>query len=204
MALSRKMLQAMDIPAEKIDEIISAHSETVNALKEERDNFKSEAEGLKSEVETLRKVEKDLEKANEEIEKFKKADWESKYNTLKGEYDTFKNDTETKATKAAKETAYRQLLIEAGISDKRVASVLKVSDVDAIELDDDGKIKDAEKLTESVKSEWADFITTTQEQGATTPKPPANDGDGSGKQPSRAAEMVAKYRNEHYGNPKED
>lgn len=197
MALTRKMLAAMDIPAEKIDEIISAHTETVNAIKEERDSFKSELDGLRS-------VEKDLEKANTELEEFKSGDWEKKYKDIKAEYDSYKTDTETKAVKTAKESAYKQLLLDAGVSDKRIASILKVSDIDGIKLNKDGKIEDAEKLAESVKTEWADFIITEGKQGAETPKPPANDGDG-GKQPSRVAEMVAQYRNEHYGNPlKED
>jgi FtsZ-binding cell division protein ZapB len=207
MALTRKMLAAMDIPAEKIDEIITAHTETVNAIKEERDSFKSEAEALKATGKDLEKVTADLEKANAELEELKGAGWEDKYNKLKGEYDSFKTDTETKAVKAAKESAYKQLLIDAGVSEKRIASVMKVSaaTVDGIKLDKDGKIEDADKLTESVKTEWADFIPTTHEQGAKTPTPPANNGGEGAKQPSLAAEMVAQYRNEHYGNPtKED
>jgi FtsZ-binding cell division protein ZapB len=197
MALTRKMLAAMDIPAEKIDEIITAHTETVNAIKEERDQLKADSE-------TLKTAEKDLAKANEELEKFRAGDWEKKYNDLKGEYDTFKTDTETKAIKTAKESAYRKLLLDAGVSDKRIASILRVSDVDSIKIDKDGKIEDAEKLTESVKSEWADFIVTKQEQGANTPKPQSNDGGDGIKQPSRAAQLAAQYRNEHYGNPKEE
>lgn len=197
MALTRKMLAAMDIPAEKIDEIITAHTETVNAIKEERDSLKADAESLKD-------VEKNLAKANEELEKFKTGDWENKYNTLKNEYDTFKTDTETKAVKTAKENAYKKLLLDAGVSDKRIASILKVSDVDAIKIDKDGNIEDSDKLTESVKTEWADFIVTKQEQGAKTPKPETNEcGDGV-KQPSRAAQMAAQYAKEHYGNSKEE
>lgn len=196
MALTRKMLSAMDIPAEKIDEIISAHTETVNAIKEERDQ-------LKFDVENLKDLEKKFEKVNSELETLKSGDWENKYTTLKGEYDSYKTDTETKAVKAAKESAYKQLLLDAGISDKRIASIMKVSDVDAVSLDSDGKIKDADKLTESVKTEWADFIVTEGKKGAETPAPPASEGDG-GKQPSRAAQLAAKYRNEHYGDPKED
>lgn len=197
MALTRKMLAAMDIPAEKIDEIINAHTETVNAIKEERDSLKSENDSLKS-------VEKDLEKANAKIQEYEAGDWENKYKTVKGEYDTFKTETETKATKAAKTAAYKQLLVDAGISSKRVDTVLRVSDIDSVELDKDGKIKDAEKLSESVKTEWADFIVTTHEEGATVPKPPANDGDGKASTPSRAAQLVAQYRTEHYGNKEED
>ena len=204
MGLSRKMLAAMDIPAEKIDEIITAHTETINAIKEERDSLKAQAEELGSVAKELEKVKTDLEKANGEVEEFKSKDWEGKYNELKGKFDSFKTETETKETKAKKTAAYKQLLLDAGISDKRIASVMKVSDVDAVELDEEGKIKDADKLTESVKTEWADFIVTKSEQGASTPNPPANDGGGDPKQPSRAAQMAAQYRNEHYGNPKED
>lgn len=198
MALTKKMLVAMDIPAEKIDEIMNNHLASIDALRDERDQYKADAD-------KLAKVSRELEKANEELEKFKSGDWENKYNTLKGEYDTYKTDTETKAVKTAKEAAYKQLLIDAGISDKRIASIMKVSGatVDSLTLGDDGKIKDADKLTESAKEEWADFIVTTTPQGADVSKPPASEGDG-GKQQSRAAQLVAQYRNEHYGTPKED
>jgi hypothetical protein len=197
MALTRKSLAAMDIPAEKIEEIISAHVETVNAIKEERD-------ALKADVGRLPDVEKQLADANAALDKFKAGDWEKKYNDLKSEYTTFKTDTETKAIKAAKEKAYTQLLKDAGISDKRIGTILKVSDVDGVELDKDGKVKDADKLTEHVKEEWSDFIVTEGKQGTETPAP-ANNNGGDIKQTNRVAEMVAQYRNEHYGNPvKED
>lgn len=195
MGLSRKMLAAMDIPAEKIDEIISAHSETVNAIKEERESFKAEAEKVFA-------LEKQLETAKKELEEFKTGDWQAKYEKVKGEYDTYKSDVETKVVKSAKEAAYKQLLLDAGISDKRIASVLKVSDIDGVELDKDGKIKDADKITENVKSEWADFIVTKQEKGADVSNPPANNG-GEIKQPNMAAEMAAKYYAEHYGTKEE-
>lgn len=198
MALTRKMLAAMDISEEKISEIMNAHLATVNEIKDERDQ-------LKADTKELEKIRKDLDKANEALEAYKTGDWENKYNNLKGEYDTYKTDTETKAVKSAKEAAYKQLLIDAGISDKRVASIMKVSGatLDEIKLDKDGKIEDADKLTESAKTEWADFIVTPEAKGASVATPPANEGDG-GKQQSRAAQLVAQYRNEHYGSPKEE
>lgn len=198
MALTRKMLAAMEISEEKISEIMNAHLATVNEIKDERDQ-------LKADTKELEKLRKDLDKANEALEAYKTGDWENKYNNLKGEYDTYKTDTETKAVKSAKEAAYKQLLIDAGISDKRIPSIMKVSGatLDEIKLDKDGKIEDADKLTESAKTEWADFIVTPEPRGADVVTPPANNGDG-GKQQSRAAQMVAQYRSEHYGNPKED
>ena len=42
MALTRKFLSALGIEEAKIDEIISAHADTVNALKEQRDSYKAD------------------------------------------------------------------------------------------------------------------------------------------------------------------
>lgn len=191
MALTRKMLLAMEIPAEKVDEIINAHVESINALKEERDGFKAQAEAADE-------AQKKLDAANKELEKLKEGDWEKKYTDIKAEYDSFRTDTETKAAKAAKETAYKKLLLDAGISEKRIATILKVTDLDSVELDKDGIIKDADKLTENVKTEWADFIATESKKGAETPAPPANDGEG-GKAPSYARQLAEQYQKEHYG-----
>lgn len=206
MALTRKMLAAMEISEEKIGEIMSAHLATVNEIKDERDALKSEVDDLKKDSKATEGLQAKLDAANEELEKFKSSDWEKKYNDLKGEFDTFKSDTEKKATLSAKTAAYRKLLVEAGISEKRVDTVLKVSgsEIDSVEFDDEGKVKDADKLTESAKTNWADFIATTREEGAGVPNPPANNGGDGAKQPSRAAQLAAQYKNEHYGNPKED
>lgn len=197
MALTRKMLAAMDIPAEKIDEIINAHMETVNPLKEERDALKAEADKAKT-------LEADLEKANKKLEDSQKNDFEKKYNDVKAEFDTFKADVEKKEVKVKKESAYRDLLKKAGVSDKRIETVMKVSasNIDALVFDGD-KIKDADKIIEGVKTEWADFIGTVQQQGADTSTPPENTG-GTDNKPTRAQELAAKYHENLYGKGKEN
>ena len=43
-------------------------------------------------------------------------------------------------------------------------------------MDEDGKIKDVEKLKESIKKEWADFIVEEGQQGANTATPPGGNG----------------------------
>ena len=166
MSLTRKMLKAMGIEDEKIDQIIDAHTETVDALKEQRNQYKNDAEKLPE-------VQKQLSAATEQLESAGKDSWKVKYDALKEDFESYKADQTAKETHVAKETAYRELLKAAGISDKRISAVLKVSDVDAVELLD-GKIKDAEKLTESIKTEWADFIPTTTQTGVNTATPPDN------------------------------
>ena len=176
MAFTRKFLSAMGIEADKVDEIINAHIEVVDGLKEERDNFKKDAEKLAD-------VQKQLDKANDKLAKNGEGETVSKedYDKLKKEYDDYKADITAKNTRTEKENAFRELLKSVGVSEKRFNAIIKVSDIDGLELDKDGKIKDAEKHTENVKSEWADFIETTTTQGAKTAKPPANNGKGTGK-----------------------
>ena len=97
-------------------------------------------------------------------------------NKLQGEFTDYKNDISEKDKKASKKEAYTKLLKEVGISDKRIGSVVKVADFGSIELDEDGGIKDADKLRDSIKEEWSDFIETQSVKGAKTENPPANNG----------------------------
>lgn len=176
MAFSRKFLSALGIESDKVDEIIEAHIGVVDGLKEERDNYKKDAE-------KLAEVQKELNKANEKLAKKGEGETVTKedYDSLKKEYDDYKADIEAKNTRTEKENAFRELLKSVGVSEKRLNAIIKVSDIDGIELDKDGKIKDADKRTETVKTEWADFIETTTTMGAKTANPPANGGKGTGK-----------------------
>ena len=178
MSLTRKFLSALGIEDDKVDEIINAHTETVNALKEQRDSFKEDAEKLPA-------VQKELDelKATANGEDAYKV----KYDALKEDFENFKREQAEKETHAKKESAYRNLLAEVGISEKRINSVLRVSDVDAIELDDENKVKDADTLKKSIGKEWSDFIVTTEQKGVTTATPPA----GSGKVYKSKDEIMA-------------
>ena len=165
MALTRRSLKAMGIEDEKSDESIAAHAETVDALKEQRDNYKAQAEELE-------KVQQKLDEANETIKANGSDEWKVKYDAIKEEYDNYKSDISAKETTRAKQAAYREVLKAAGVSEKRIDSIIRVSDIDSVELDESGKIKEAEQLTESIKNEWADFIVSTNTQGANTATPP--------------------------------
>lgn len=165
MSLTRRSLKAMGIEDEKIDEIISAHAETVDALKEQRDNYKAQAD-------ELTKVQQKLDEANETIKANGSDAWKVKYDAIKEEYDNYKSNISAKETKRAKQAAYREVLKAAGVSEKRIDSIVRVSNVDSVELDESGKIKEADKLTENIKNEWADFIVSTNTKGANTATPP--------------------------------
>ena len=164
MSLTRKMLKAMGIEEEKIDQIIEAHTETVDGFKDKLNDYKEKAEkydGVKKELDELKEG---------------GDDWQKKYEKEHSDFEAYKTDVTAKETKRTKEHAIRELLKSAGVSEKRLDAVLKVTNLDDFELDKDGKIKDADKHTETVKTEWADFIETTSTQGANTATPPTNNG----------------------------
>lgn len=169
----------------------------MNALKEERDTVKAKLEAIKLEADKVAGLEQKV--ADLEAEKNGENVWETKYNELKSEYDTYKSDIETKELVSAKEKAYKKLLLSANVSDKRIEAIMRVSNLDDIELDDKGEVKNAEKVTEAIKTEWQEFIVDTSQQGAQTATPPANGGREGARGKSRAKEIAEKYHTDLYG-----
>lgn len=135
----------MGIEEEKIDEIISMHSETVDGLKADVAKYKADADALPG-------VQKELDDL-----KATGGNWEEKYTNVKKEFDDYKAEQAGKEAKVAKETAYRELLKTTGVDEKRIEAIMKVTNLDDIKMAD-GKIKDADTLAEGIKTEWADFI----------------------------------------------
>ena len=172
MGFSRKMLKAMNIEEDKIEQIIDAHSETVDALKADRDAYKEDAAKLAA-------VQKELD----ELKAKGDDGYKAKYEAEKAAHDALKADIAAKETKKAKTDAYRELLKGANIDEKRIATILRAEapTIDKIELDADGKIKNAEQYTQSIKSDWADFVVTQSAKGTNTATPPANGGAASTK-----------------------
>lgn len=170
MSLTRKMLKAMGIEEEKIDQIIEAHSETVDFLKADRDSYKEDAEKLK-----------DVQKELDDLKAKGDDGWKEKHDRLKAEFDQYKNDVQAKETKAAKEAAYRDILKDANLSEKGIEKAIKYAEWDKIELGEDGKLKGANDHIKAVREEWAEYVTTTTTTGAKTSTPPSNNGGKTGK-----------------------
>lgn len=165
-SLTRKFLASIGIEEDKIDLIVEKHNEVLTEIKDERDKLKEDADkynATKAELDTLKQQTAGTDS------------YKDKYEALQKEYDDFKADVESKQTTAKKESAFRNILKDIGIPEKRIDSVVKVSDINGIELDGEG-IKDVETLKESLKKEWSDFITTTKVEGVASANPPSNAG----------------------------
>ena len=170
MSLTRKMLKAMGIDDEKIDQIIEAHTEATDALKKDRDGYKAYADKLSA-------VQKELD----ELKAKGDDGWKDKHDKLKGEFDQYKTEVQAKETQSAKEKAYRAILKDANFSEKGIEKAIKYAEWDKMELEDGGKLKGASDLMKSAKEEWAEYVTTTTTTGVKTSTPPANNGTGTGK-----------------------
>lgn len=127
---------------------------------------------------------------------------EEKYNKLKTEYDAYKNEQEAKALRTEKENAYKEMLKNIGIPEKRIPVILKTVNFDELDFKD-GKFDKADDIEKTAKEEWADFIVTVKETGVDSANPPGNNG-GKENKPSRAAELARRYQEQMYGKVEEN
>lgn len=178
MAMTRKFLKAMGIEEEKIEQIIEAHTETVNALKEERDNYKKDATTLK-----------DVQKELDELKAKGDDGWKEKHDKVKKEYEEYKSDVEGKQARETKEKATRAYFESAGITGKNLDIAMRGSraEIDGLEMDGE-KIKDTASLKALVDGDFASLVTTTTTKGASTATPPA--GGQGGSTPKTKAEIL--------------
>ena len=121
----------------------------------------------------------EIEKLRGDLQTLPDDGWKNRYETLMTDFEGYKAEQQKKETRAAKEAAYRALLKTAGVSEKRIDAVLRVTDLEPLELQD-GELQDAERLLEEIEDEWADFIGTVGVKGAATVMPPKVIGRTSG------------------------
>lgn len=168
MALTRKFLAALGIEADKVDEIINAHSETVDGLKEQLKAAKEDAEKLKD-------VQKELDDLKADVKNNYKS--KSDFDKLDKEFKDYKSEISGREAAAAKEKAVRAYFESKGIKGANLEIAIKGSrdEIAAIELDGE-KIKDAKTLDALVAGTFKGLVSTTGERGANTNNPPANGG----------------------------
>ena len=151
---------------------ILENSETSNDDKVEAilDALHKETDGLKNQLDAEKtartQAEKDRDAANGGKQAAEKA------------LTDYKAQQTQKDTRAAKAAAYKQLLKDKGVLEKHFDRVVKMTgaDIDALELDENGKVKDAKKFMDSQKDVWSDFVGTTTTTGAKVDTPPTNTG----------------------------
>lgn len=159
MALTRKLLKGMGLTEEQIDSVIDAHTETVDGLKEQIKTYKADADTLK-----------DVQKELDDLKNGK--DWKAEYEKLDKSFKDYKAEVAGKETLEAKQAAYRKLLTAENIPMKFHDRIIKMTDFDAVEMDGDA-IKDEAQQRGNIKSEWGEYVSTTETKGDKPDNPPA-------------------------------
>lgn len=196
MSLTRKMLKAMGIEDEKIDQIIEAHAETVDGLKADVEKYKAEAKDLPN-------VKKQLDETEKELEAAKKDGWKEKHDAVKKELDDYKAEQTRKETNAEKEKAVRAYLESKNIKDGNLTIAMRglKAEIDAAELED-GKIKDTKAFDDLIAGELAGLVTTTTTKPAPNPANPIkNTGGAMTKEQILEIKDGAERRKAMMGNP---
>lgn len=189
-SLTRKFLASLGIEEDKADQIFERHNEVLTEIKDERDRYKADAEKLPG-------VQQELDAAKAAAEN--DDGYEAKYNTLKSEYDLYKAQIAAEQETAKKRSAYRGLLGECGIPEKRLDAVLRLIDLDKVTLGTDGTIADVENVKKQITEDWGDYIPKDENHGASTVTPPGGAGGSGGGTPSRAAQVAQKHYEAIYG-----
>lgn len=163
MALTRKFLKALGVSEEAIEEIITAHTDVTDELKTQLKT----AQGAQKQLETITAERDDLQKKlNDPAQANRVAELEKQI----AEY-------QKRETTAQKRAALTALLEKIGIDKRGFARVLAATDIDGVEMDGEN-IKNADKLAESLKTEWSDLLTEPGATGKPPQTPPQNPGNG--------------------------
>lgn len=167
MSLTRKMLKAMGIEDEKIDQIIEAHTETVEGLKDQASTYKADAEklpGVQKELDDLKKTGAD-------------GGYKAKYDKEHKDFADYKAGIAAKESAAAKEKAARAYFAGKGIPEGSMAMAIRgaKAEIDALELED-GKIKDSTALDGLLSGDYKGLIGRTETSGTNTQTPPDTTG----------------------------
>ena len=188
MAFTRKYLASLGLENDKIDAIIEAHTEVTDALKADITKYKTEVDKIPA----LEKQVKEAEQHKADADKFK-ADYEAE----KAAHDKLKSDNAAQAETAKKTAALKKLLKDSGYHEKGLDKIVKYTDLNSLELDENGNFKNAEKITADIEGEWGEYKGKT-EKFEHVPDNPPNNGGGS-NQPSRAAQIAARVHENLYG-----
>ena len=166
--------------------LIAVHLAVVDPLKDDLQRYKADAEKLPG--------------VQQELDNLKAAggDWETKYNDEHAAFEKYKFEVAAAAKIEKIKAAYRELLKDVGINEKRFEAILRLTDFSKMKLGDSG-LEDADELKKAIKSDWAEYIPETREDGADVDNPPDGGKPTTFENMSLTEKMA--YANQHPSAP---
>lgn len=192
MAFTRKMLRALGIEDDKIEQIMDAHTEVTEALKTERDAAKTAAD-------ELTKVKDELAQTKESLKAAEKSakDAKSQFDTEKAEHDKLKTEISTKAAKEKADAAIIEWAKSKGYSEAGAKKIAKYGGYgDRLKFDENGKATNLDELADDVAAEWGEYKGEPRSEGYKGSNPLTG---GTATKKSLAAQYYAEYQDRLYG-----
>ena len=149
------------------NQIMALHLGVVDPMKDAIAEYKAQADKLE-----------DVQKELDELKAKGDGGYKEKYEKAQKAFDDYKADIEAKESRAAKEKAVKAYFESQNITGSNLTIAMRGAkdEIEGIELDADGKIKDNAALHALVKGEFAGLVVKTTREGVSTPKPPQNTG----------------------------
>lgn len=178
MELTRKFLKALGIEEDKIEEIITAHGETVSGLKDEIEKAKQGAEDIAA-------VAKERDSYKQRVEALEKASGDAA--KVQAEYDAYKKQVETDKANAGKKALMQKELEAAGANPAAIDLLLNTIDLETVETDGN-KLQNAADVLKPIKEAHAGLFGSIRQKG-TDPLNPLG-GNGKPAAPKTIAEAL--------------
>ena len=155
--------------------LVNLYHANVDELKDRLDAAAAEAAKYKTEADRLPDIQKQLADLSS-------GDYKAKYEKEHEEFETYKKQIADGEELSKKKAAYRKLLADESINEKRLDAVIRLTDFSKMKLDKDGNLQDAENLKKAIVDEWGEYKVTTQERGADVGTPPEMGKGGRSRQ----------------------
>lgn len=182
-ATVREILSSAGVDAEHlssaVSKIIEGHVSSIEALRDEISEKKEEIEKYRKEADKVEGLNAKLDEANKKIEGMK--DLETKagdYEKLQKEFNDYKAEQDKKALEAKRTDLLKDLLKDMKIESEEGIKLGVKWYASKVEVDDNGKIANGKDLRKEIAEDLSSYISKTEEEGANTANPPANNGKG--------------------------
>ena len=152
MSLTRAFLKSLGLDEDKVTSIIEAHTETVNGLKNEKATLEQKLADAQKDSDTLKTVQ-------QELDDLKKEDYKTKYESEKTAHEGLKSSIQKEKDKTAKETAVKAFYESKNIKGGNLAIAMRGTNLDTLELDDKGQLKDTSALDALVAGDFKPLAT---------------------------------------------
>ena len=171
-----KRLEGVDGADEIVDFIMSENGKDIEKAKVDTSSYEQKISELQN---SLKQFEKGGEKYFdvEELNRLKQ----------------FETETKQKQTFAEKNSAIINWLKENNASPKALNLLAKAVDYNSVEIEN-GQIKNAEKVFETLKTDYKDFFVETKEGGVVPSNPPATQTSGEAEPRNLSEAIAAKFK----------